>query len=109
MSPKTDTSRPSGPVVVVPRSVPPTPNRSVIPGPVRSATFVASVIGPPGPVRGYGGRDDHIRARGQAASRSIGQLMQRGPPRPRPSSPPGTSSTSMPWRRRKVLVVTLRS
>ncbi len=34
-------------------------------------------------------------ARAQA-SRSIGQLMQRGPPRPRPSSPPGTGITSMP-------------
>jgi MFS family permease len=31
------------------------------------------------------------------ASRSIGQLMQRGPPRPRPSSPPGTVITSMPF------------
>src|SRR6266702_1211606 len=31
------------------------------------------------------------------ASRSIGQLMQRGPPRPRPSSPPGTVMTSMPF------------
>jgi hypothetical protein len=29
------------------------------------------------------------------ASRSRGQLMQRGPPRPRPSSPPGTGITSM--------------
>ena len=30
------------------------------------------------------------------ASRSMGQLMQRGPPRPRPSSPPGTGITVMP-------------
>ena len=47
--------------------------------------------------------DDHT------GSRWIGQLMHRGPPRPRPSSPPGTSSTSIPCRRRNVLVVTLRS
>ena len=33
---------------------------------------------------------------GAQASRSIGQLIQRGPPRPRPSSPPGTAITSMP-------------
>ena len=42
-------------------------------------------------------------------SRSIGQLMQRGPPRPRPSSLPGMVITSMPRLRRKVLVVALRS
>ena len=37
------------------------------------------------------------RRDGQAqASRSIGQLIQRGPPRPRPSSPPGTTITSIP-------------
>ena len=34
------------------------------------------------------------------ASRSMGQVMQRGPPRPRPSSPPGTVITSMPLSRR---------
>ena len=34
------------------------------------------------------------------APRSIGQLIQRGPPRPRPSSPPGTTITSMPLSRR---------
>jgi len=39
------------------------------------------------------------RARAQA-SRSIGQLMQRGPPRPRPSSLPGTVITSTPLSRR---------
>ena len=44
-----------------------------------------------------------------AGPRSTGQLMHRGPPRPRPSSPPGMSSTSMPCPRRNVLVVTLRS
>ena len=37
---------------------------------------------------------------GYSGSRSIGQLMHRGPPRPRPSSPPGISSTSMPFARR---------
>jgi hypothetical protein len=46
--------------------------------------------------------------RGQA-SRSIGQLMQRGPPRPRPSSPPGTVITSMPLSCKYALVVTFRS
>jgi hypothetical protein len=44
-----------------------------------------------------------VRARVVAvaqASRSMGQVMQRGPPLPRPSSPPGTVITSMPlsWR-----------
>jgi hypothetical protein len=34
------------------------------------------------------------------ASRSIGQLMQRGPPRPRPSSLPAMVITSMPLSRR---------
>jgi len=34
------------------------------------------------------------------ASRSMGQLMQRGPPRPRPSSLPGTATTSTPFSRR---------
>ena len=48
-------------------------------------------------------------ARATAGSRSIGQLMHRGPPRPRPSSPPGISSTSIPCARRWVLVVSLRS
>ena len=38
-----------------------------------------------------------------------GQVMQRGPPRPRPSSLPRMVTTSMPFLRRKVLVVTLRS
>ena len=33
--------------------------------------------------------------RRDSGSRSIGQLMHRGPPRPRPSSPPGISSTSI--------------
>ena len=43
------------------------------------------------------------------ASRSIGQDMQRGPPRPRPSSPPAMVTISMPLRRRNVLVVVFRS
>ena len=30
-------------------------------------------------------------------SRTTGQVMHRAPPRPRPSSPPDTASTSMPW------------
>ena len=42
-------------------------------------------------------------------SRSIGQDMQRGPPRPRPSSEPAIVMTSMPSRRSRVLVSTLRS
>ena len=44
-----------------------------------------------------------------AASRSMGQDMQRGPPRPRPSSPPAIVTISMPLRRRNVLVVAFRS
>ncbi len=45
----------------------------------------------------------------QAGSRSIGQVMQRGPPRPRPSSSPGMVTTSMPCLSSIVLVATLRS
>ena len=45
----------------------------------------------------------------QAGSRSIGHVMQRGPPRPRPSSPPATVTTSMPCLRSIVFVATLRS
>ena len=45
----------------------------------------------------------------QAGSRSIGQVMQRGPPRPRPSSLPTMVTTSMPCLRSMVLVATLRS
>ena len=41
------------------------------------------------------------RASGRpTASRSIGQVMQRGPPRPRPSSLPATATMSMPFLRR---------
>ena len=43
------------------------------------------------------------------SSRTIGQVMQRGPPRPRPSSDPTTGITSMPFSARKLLVVVLRS
>ena len=43
------------------------------------------------------------------ASRSRGQLMQRGPPRPRPSSLPAMVMTSIPALRSLVLVSTLRS
>ena len=43
------------------------------------------------------------------ASRTNGQLMQRGPPRPRPSSDPGTSMTSIPARRSCSFVATVRS
>ena len=46
---------------------------------------------------------------GHAGSRWIGQVMQRGPPRPRPSSLPPMSTTSMPCLRSMVLVATLRS
>ena len=42
-------------------------------------------------------------------SRSVGQLIQRGPPRPRPSSAPGTSITSIPDSRRNALEVGVRS
>ena len=44
-----------------------------------------------------------------AGSLSIGQVMQRGPPRPRPSSLPAMVTTSMPCLRSMVLVATLRS
>src|ERR1700730_6151739 len=40
------------------------------------------------------------RAETAQGSRSSGQLMQRGPPRPRPSSLPRTGITSMPFSRR---------
>ncbi len=43
------------------------------------------------------------------AALSTGQLIHRGAPRPRPSSLPGISITSMPCFRRCVLVVTFRS
>ena len=45
----------------------------------------------------------------QMGSRMRGQLMQRGPPRPRPSSLPEIVMTSMPALRSFVLVSTLRS
>ncbi len=45
----------------------------------------------------------------QAESRSIGHVMQRGPPRPRPSSLPAMVTTSMPCLRSIVFVGTLRS
>jgi hypothetical protein len=47
--------------------------------------------------------------RGQAGSRCTGQVMHRGPPRPRPSSLPPMSTTSMPCLRSMVLVGILRS
>ena len=48
-------------------------------------------------------------ARPHAASRTMGHVMQRGPPRPRPSSLPSMEITSMPCLRSMVLVATLRS
>lgn len=51
----------------------------------------------------------HAQAAPGTASLATGQLIQRGPPRPRPSSLPGIVITSMPRLRRKVFVVTLRS
>lgn len=45
----------------------------------------------------------------QIPSRWIGQVMQRAPPRPRPSSLPGMEMTSMPWSASMVLVTVLRS
>ena len=51
-------------------------------------------------VNGTHSRSDVETFYGGQASRSIGQLMHRGPPRPRPSSLPGTVITSMPWSRR---------
>ena len=53
--------------------------------------------------------DDGVHAPAPTASRTIGQDMQRGPPRPRPSSKPAIVITSMPLCRRSVLVATLRS
>jgi hypothetical protein len=49
-------------------------------------------------LRGDGGHRVSSRKSG-SASRSIGQDMQRGPPRPRPSSKPAIVITSMPSRR----------
>ncbi len=54
-------------------------------------------------------RGRHDRGGGQTGSRSRGQLMHRGPPRPRPSSLPRMVMTSMPCLRRWLLVVVLRS
>src|SRR5699024_7873238 len=42
-------------------------------------------------------------------ARDIGHVIQRGPPRPRPSSVPGTVITSIPFSRKCALIVTLRS
>src|SRR5581483_9503846 len=53
--------------------------------------------------------DDEIRVHDAIPSRSMGQLMQRGPPRPRPSSLPAIVMTSIPPRRSFVFVSTLRS
>ena len=44
-----------------------------------------------------------------SGSRRVGQLMQCGPPRPRPTSEPGMVRTSMPWEVRYSFVLTLRS
>ena len=44
-----------------------------------------------------------------AGSRRMGQVMQRGPPRPRPNSSPAMVTTSMPCLRNMVLVATFRS
>ena len=55
--------------------------------------------------------DDDLRHQNASgsASRSIGQDMQRGPPRPRPSSDPAMVITSMSSWRRRVFVSTFRS
>src|SRR5690606_8448850 len=59
---------------------------------------------------GRGRRAPGRRARGAGhGSRSIGQVMQCGPPRPRPSSPPLMVSTSTPLARRWALLVMFRS
>src|SRR5690606_1174965 len=46
---------------------------------------------------------------GRQASRRSGQLRQRGPPRPRPSSLPRMVMTSIPFAARWLLLVALRS
>ena len=43
------------------------------------------------------GRDGRSSVLSAQPLRSMGQLMHRGPPRPRPSSPPATVITSMPF------------
>ena len=48
-------------------------------------------------------------SRPQSGSREIGQDMQRGPPRPEPSSEPEIATTSMPASSRRALVSMLRS
>ena len=55
-------------------------------------------------------RPDHLnRGPGQSSSRETGQDMQRGPPRPDPSSEPLIATTSMPASSRRALVSTFRS
>ena len=52
---------------------------------------------------------DGLRARQDITSRAIGQDMQRGPPRPEPSSDPAIGITSIPASTRRRFVSTLRS
>lgn len=49
------------------------------------------------------------KAQPGSGSRATGQLMQRGPPRPEPSSEPAIRTTSMPASSRRALVSSLRS
>ena len=74
--------------------------------PCRPATTVPSAPRAPEADRSFMCRSFDLV---QIASRSSGQLMQRGPPRPRPSSLPVIVMTSMPALRSLVLVSTLRS
>jgi hypothetical protein len=85
--------------------------------PLPSPPSSTNTLGTGGPVPAMfsmfadsGPRVKRRRPPGQrAGARSSGQLMQRGPPRPRPSSNPGMVTTSTPSSRSRWLVSTLRS
>ena len=115
-----------------PATSPAAPSREKMPAPTMAATPMNAACGhemyPPVRVGSGSGTapamsthpPDHPVARNPrprfrhpmpqtTASRSIGQDMQRGPPRPRPSSDPAMVTISMPCLRRNVLDVMLRS
>ena len=75
--------------------------------PVASAPAQACAKSSNGATRPDRAGDDLVQR--AIASRSIGQLMHRGPPRPLPSSSPSIVITSMPPSRRRWFVSTLRS
>ena len=86
------------------------PERCCIPRRLRSGPFMSALTSPR-----YRRRNPSLvgtlgRMRQAASgSRLIGQDMQRGPPRPLPSSLPAMATTSMPASSRRALVSVLRS